>query len=230
MGTQFNNRHYANIAYATGLLLAAASIAWLTYPGRSVWHSSGRANTGHEDIDCDKCHRSAVGTIRQQIQANVKHWIGLRSSAADLGFKAVENADCLNCHDRPNDRHPVFRFLEPRFSEARLALSPQHCVSCHAEHQGLRVSIQNIDLCKHCHGDTALKKDPIDIPHKDLIDSQRWSTCLGCHDFHGNHVMQTETVVDRVLHAETINNYFGGGKTPYSSKKKYHALLEAVGD
>ncbi|MEE9322644.1 MAG: hypothetical protein V3U76_19540 [Granulosicoccus sp.] len=75
-----------------------------------------------------------------------------------------------------------------------------------------------------------LKKDPVDIPHKDLIDSERWYTCLGCHDFHGNHVMQTETIVDKALPEETIDDYFGGRKSPYSSKKKYLAIQDTVDD
>jgi hypothetical protein len=46
----------------------------------------------------------------------------------------------------------------------------------------------------------------------------RWLTCLGCHDFHGNHVMDARTRVADSLAARQIQRYFEGGPSPYPSQ------------
>ena len=141
----------------------------------------------------------------------------------DFGHQVVTNENCLACHERPNDRHPVYRFLEPRFLKAREALSPQFCVSCHAEHKGQRVTRTEIDYCVNCHKKTRLRKDPLDVSHERLIALKRWESCLGCHDFHGNHMMKTAKTVEAIIPAEKIRAYFQGGASPYGTERRYKA-------
>lgn len=186
----------------------------------------GPNNTGHEDIECLHCHIAATGTLRQQLQANALYALGKRVLTADFGFQAVTNEQCVSCHKRPDDRHPVYRFFEPRFKEARNSLQPQHCISCHREHSGVRVTQQNIGYCKACHEKLVLKEDPLSISHQQLIQEEKWSSCLGCHDFHGNHKMETRTNVADVINPAIIRQYFQGGESPYSDKKYHKAKKE----
>jgi len=81
-------------------------------------------------------YQDAPGSLRQQTQANLRNALGLCDHLADFGKLTVTNESGLGCHERPNDRHPVYRFLEPRFLKARVSLRPQLCVSCHTEHKG----------------------------------------------------------------------------------------------
>lgn len=215
----------AKFGYLAGLGLMALALLWLFLPGQESLHSLGPANTGHETLGCEDCHTPADGTARQQIQANVRYWVGLRDTPANFQHNAVTNDDCLACHERPNDAHPVFRFNEPRFAEARAAIQPQDCVSCHLEHEGERVTIEPT-FCVVCHEDLELRNDPIDIPHTTLIADENWASCLGCHDFHGNHVMETETQVGNALPIETIEEYFAGSDSPYSAEKAFSATEE----
>lgn len=185
-------------------------------------------NTGHEDLKCKSCHKPAPGTVRQQLQANLRYVLGLRETAADFGQQDVGNEICLGCHDRPKDRHPVYRFLEPRFAKAREQIQPQFCISCHLEHQGKRVTREESGYCVNCHKETKLKKDPINISHEQLIAQDRWESCLGCHDFHGNHVMKTKRVVEEAWSPERVRAYFGGGPSPYPKELYYNAKKEAT--
>jgi hypothetical protein len=152
--------------------------------------------------------------------------MGLRDKPVDFGYQDVGNSVCLDCHLRPNDRHPVSRFLEPRFAIARKAIMPQFCLSCHLEHTGKRITLKSISYCLNCHENTKLENDPITIPHTVLIKEARWNTCLGCHDYHGNHVMKTEIQVSKAHSPETIQNYFLGGPSPYSDTLFYQARDE----
>lgn len=207
----------------TGVSLGLVCLAFLLLPGMRQFHARGPMNTGHENLECVDCHQNAPGTTRQQIQANVRFWLGLRSKPATLGLERVGNQTCLECHDRPNDRHPVFRFNEPRFREARAKLNPQECLSCHQEHRGLRVS-QSQEFCETCHQDLILKNDPISIPHQTLVKESKWSTCLGCHDFHGNHAMDTPVDVEKSFDLKDRQAYFRGEKSsPYSDQKFFVA-------
>lgn len=97
----------------------------------------GDFNTGHENLTCNECHESADGTIRQQIQSNISYLLGNRETLAVFNLQSPDNKDCLACHNREDDKHPVYRFNEPRFIEARKAIQPQKCVSCHLEHTGV---------------------------------------------------------------------------------------------
>lgn len=215
-----------NSGLLIGSIIGLAALIVLLLPGQEALHVRGPMNTGHDEVRCEHCHRPAPGTLRQQLQTKVRYLIGLRSAPADFGLQRVGNDRCLDCHDRPDDRHPVFRFTEPRFAEARAKLHPELCVSCHLEHRGVRVTLDRFTYCENCHKETRLKKDPVDISHEELITLKRWESCLGCHDFHGNHVMKTRRVVKEAVPAERILAYFKGGSSPYSETKHRRARKE----
>ncbi len=221
-------RFHQNLGLGLGLALGAVALTVLLWPEQEALHARGPMNTGHEDLRCEHCHVPGRGTLRQQLQANARHLLGLRETAADFGLQRVAKERCLACHERPDDRHPVFRFTEPRFEAARRALQPESCVSCHREHQGMRTTVATTDFCQHCHEETRLKNDPIDLSHESLVASERWDTCLGCHDFHGNHLMETRQTIDDVIPPGRILEYFRGGDSPYSTEKRYEARKEPV--
>lgn len=215
MRRKTRKRYRQNVGYAAGILLGLLYVGILLIPEEERLHVRGPMNTGHENFKCKSCHESAPGTIRQQIQAAVTYWLGGRSTLVDFGHRDVTNDNCLGCHERPNDRHPVYRFLEPRFLKAREKLQPHLCISCHLEHQGRRVTLKETTYCATCHEETRLKKDPINVSHEQLIKADRWETCLGCHDFHGNHRMDTKTIVEEAWDPTEIRTYFEGGRSPY---------------
>ncbi len=200
------------VGIVTGFVLGGAVVAWSSSRGM---HRPGPMNTGHAELACEACHRSAPGTVRQQLQNAVRHALGMAGGPVDVGFAPVSNDDCLACHDRPDDRHPAFRFLEPRFADARAAIHPERCVSCHREHGGVRVSLADTTFCRHCHADTTVENDPLDISHQTLVATQQWSSCLGCHDFHGNHGVRAPHRVDEAFAIHQIEQYFAGGPSPY---------------
>jgi Cytochrome c3 len=201
----------------TGLCLAAAALGFFLYPGFEHLTAPGRMNAGHEKVSCVSCHQRAPGTVRQQLQADARYLLGLREAPADFGLRGVSNDDCLACHERPFDRHPAFRFTEPRFAEARQTLAPHQCASCHREHSGARVTAP-AGYCVGCHDTLEMKNDPLNVPHVELVRQGRWLTCLGCHDFHGNHVMDSRTRVADDLAARHVQRYFEGGVSPYPSQ------------
>ena len=214
------------LALVAGLLFAIMSIAMMSTPTNESLLAKGPMNKGHENLACNDCHTSAKGSVFQQVNANMKFLVGMRQSAVDFGLENVDNKKCQSCHERPNDRHPVHRFLEPRFVDARNAIAPQNCESCHQEHNGVRLSIVELDYCKNCHEDTEIKKDPIEIPHTTLIAEGRWETCLQCHDFHGNHVMETAFLMKDTISQAALRDYDLGGADPFGSEKKYLAKEE----
>ena len=216
-------RQRQNIGYLVGITFSLIFIFILLLPSQQKWHVKGPMNTGHEELNCQSCHRPAPGTMRQQIQANTRYFLGIRNTPVDFGYQDVSNTVCLECHQRPNDRHPVFRFVEARFAKAREEIQPQFCISCHLEHTGKRVTVERTTYCMHCHEDTKLKNDPITVSHDTLIRANQWETCLGCHDYHGNHVMETETVVQKAYKLEYILDYLAGGPSPYPEATYYQA-------
>ena len=218
----------ATIGYSVGIPIGVLALFILFLPEQEGLHASGPSNTGHELLKCEDCHRPAVGTFRQQIQANIFNWLGRRASPATFQYHAVSNSDCNSCHDRPNDNHPAHRFLEPRFSKARINIAPQKCISCHREHEGVRVTVEPT-FCVHCHEKLVVKKDPLDISHWQLIAMENWSSCLTCHDFHGNHVMKAATTIKKAFKPKQIKNYFDGGTSPYP-EQKYFAAKETLDD
>ena len=77
--------------------------------------------------------------------------------------------------------------------------------------------------CAECHGALEMKKDPLSVPHSELVRQGRWLTCLGCHDYHGNHLMDSRTGVADALSAKQIQLYFQGGPSPYPSRLRQPA-------
>jgi hypothetical protein len=144
----------------------------------------------------------------------------------DFGTQDVTVKNCLGCHDRPNDRHPTYRFSEPRFKEAIAIINTTSCITCHAEHNGERVTVAKINYCVNCHQDLEVENDPVDIPHATLIVNKQWSTCIQCHDFHGNHKYEVPTKLKDTIPLSAIKAYTKGGKDPFGTNKKYIGLSE----
>ncbi|MGB1314971.1 MAG: 2Fe-2S iron-sulfur cluster-binding protein [Chitinophagales bacterium] len=221
----FRNR---NKIIALCCLLACCFVFYLNLPNNEAYFAKGEYNIGHEELECAHCHKDAPGTSRQQIQLNFRHLIGAAKNDIDFGKKEVGNDACLHCHERPNDNHPIYRFNEPKFKEAREAIHPEKCVSCHAEHQHKRVTIAETNYCVNCHKDVKIKNDPLDTKHQTLIDNEMWNTCIQCHDFHGNHEMQVPTKLNDTIPLKEIKDYFNDGKDPYGGVKKYIADLDSI--
>lgn len=207
-------REYVKASYAVGVVLAIFIVMMLSASGNDHWYSSGPASPGHDALACKACHLKAKGSYRQQIQANLKYALGLREEGAAFGFKKVGNTQCLACHAREKDRHPSYRFLEPRFSHLRATIGPELCQSCHQEHNGMRVSMQ-VEDCRHCHNELVLKQEPLDISHKQLVAENDWTSCLGCHDYHGNHGWVAQKKYADKLDIAIIKDYFSRGPSPY---------------
>ncbi len=185
-------------------------------PDLDAAHAKGPMNTGHEALVCADCHQSAPGTMRQQIQANLAYAIGTRSRAVNFGFAPVTSRDCTSCHDRPKDRHPVSRFLEPRFADARRETQAHLCTGCHAEHSGRRVT-SGSDFCSHCHEDLREAEDAL---HKDLVAQDDWKSCLRCHDFHGNHTNKLPETLEEAFSETVVQQYLVGGDSPYGEPSR----------
>jgi len=213
------------VGYITGITVSLTGLFLLVYPENDLFSAPGSMNSGHEGLSCSACHLDAKGSLRQRLQANVQYLLGNRKAAVVLGNKEVGNSDCLACHDRPEDRHPVYRFLEPRYTEVRKNIQVQFCISCHREHTGKRVT-QETGFCINCHEELSLRKDPLDIPHHTLINEKRWQSCLGCHDFHGNHIITEKKHLDEAWRESEIVDYFNGGSSPYPDNLHYQALKE----
>lgn len=220
--------HNRNIIIAFSVFLFLIITFLILKPGNENFTAKGEFNIGHEDLDCIHCHKDAPGTSRQQIQRNLKHFIGIDVKKVDFGTIPVDNDACLSCHARPNDAHPVHRFMEPKFKEAREKIHPEECLSCHAEHKHERVTFKETSFCVNCHKDIKIDNDPLDLKHSELIKMEMWNTCIQCHDFHGNHVMEVATKIQDTIPLKTINDYFNNGKDPYSDIKKYVADLDSI--
>lgn len=210
------------VGYAVGAVLLSAGAAVIFLGAASPLRMPGPANIGHSELSCESCHRSAPGSLRQQVQANMRWLLGQRAHPVEIGAVPVSSATCTECHARPNDRHPVFRFLEPRFAEVRRDLHLERCASCHLEHTGKRVTVA-VDFCKNCHAEMTLARDPLDFSHELIVRTEQWDRCLGCHDFHGNHLRRAPKLVAETVDTEIIEQYFRGGPSPYGAEKKYSA-------
>lgn len=179
----------------------------------------GKLNTGHEELSCSDCHKKSDGTIRQQIQANVKNSLGLRQHDAFLRYKAINNDTCQDCHKNDNDTHQVDLFNEPRFLEVREKLHPEKCVSCHSEHNDTRVTLKDVEYCQSCHEQINMKNDPLDVSHNTLVKEKKFDTCLSCHDYHGNHTMKTPVKTSLMINKLKVIEYFDGKESPYGQTK-----------
>ncbi len=209
-----------------GLVLGGAMFFVLTLKSSEKYISVGPMNKGHEDLSCVTCHADAPGNLSQQIQSNISHAVGARAEGVDFGTADVTVKNCLECHDRPNDRHPTYRFSEPRFKKAIAEIDATTCLTCHSEHHEARVTVPQINYCMNCHQDLVVENDPIDISHEDLIAAEEWFTCIQCHDFHGNHRYEVPTKLKDTIPMQSIQTYFDGGADPFGNDKKYAGLSE----
>lgn len=205
-------------------LLVALIIAWNLFAPANAGHlMPGEFNPGHEALDCADCHTPEQGTARQQMQAVTSHAMGWRESDVNFGSSPVSNSQCVDCHDRPNDRHAVARFLEPKYSEARAELAPQLCSSCHLEHSAKRVSWPDGEYCQQCHEDTKLNQDPVMPSHQTLVENNQWETCLQCHDYHGNHQFEEPQTLGDAFSLESVADYMNSGPPPYGDDIQFKA-------
>jgi len=182
----------------------------------------GQIQSGHNSLGCVDCHKEPNASWRQQIQANVQFAMGTRTGPVDFGYQPITSGVCLDCHTRPNERHPIYRFREPRFQEALETVDATSCLGCHSEHTNARAETE-VGFCVACHADLEMKSDPVDVPHVTLIKSEDWSSCLGCHDFHGNHIHSAPKAVDDAYSVEALRAYLDAGPSPYGSQKQYEA-------
>ena len=209
-----------------GAPVALAALVTLFVPGLAWMHAPGRANIGHEALACVDCHQPAEGTLRQQLQAKVRYLIGIRHSDVAIGHEPVGVTDCVSCHERKSDAHPIDRFSEPRFEKILPELQVNQCFGCHREHTGRRVTMGATE-CRLCHEELSLKNDPLDVPHVSLVKDSNWSSCMGCHDFHGNHVRQTQRRLANAILIKSIDDYLVGiGKSPYGNERRFRASKE----
>ena len=206
------------------MLIGTVILGLWWVPPAQGFKAMGPMNTGHENLNCSACHRDAEGTLRQQLTHNTRSLLGLHESAmVPVGSAPVDNEVCLDCHNRPNDRHPTSRFMEIRFSHLRKSLGPHECNNCHGEHNGERVAGVEPGFCINCHQDLTVKQDPIQPSHAELIENQSWETCLQCHDFHGNHLRDTPEKLAEGIPQATILDYLKGGPDPYGADKSFKA-------
>jgi len=213
--------------YLIGLTLSVAMLFILLQGDVESWHSSGPLNPGHEKLACNECHIPSNGSIRQQLQANTQYLLGQRTREHDFVFTKISNKQCVACHDRENDLHPTYRFNEPKFIKVREKIHPEYCISCHQEHSGQRISHFSPTDCKLCHEEMRIEDDSITVPHHELIEREDWETCLGCHDFHGNHDMKIEQTVGRHIKFKKIQDYFDTAPSPYSGEL-IHKAKESI--
>jgi len=221
-----HKRRRHNLSYLVGILSGVLTVLLLSLPRNDILHARGPLNSGHEDMRCSACHKFQQGLLRQQLQANVQYLFGNRETSVSIGFRPVTNEDCLRCHERPKDRHPVYRFFEPRYLKVQTNLAPHQCVSCHNEHTGKRVT-SNQTICSHCHKKLKMRNDPLDIPHSTLVKDKKWETCLQCHDFHGNYKMKKIIKQADMIKLKNIKAYFNGEQSPYSKHKYYKAKKDS---
>lgn len=206
-------------------LIAAAILIglWWVPPGLGL-RAKGPMNTSHTSLSCEACHKPAEGTLRQQLGHNARVAFGLSDlDFAAVGHAPVDNGACLDCHDRPNDQHPVSRFMEARFAEQQVELGVHECNGCHGEHQGKRVANVGVGFCASCHSDLQVDFDPISPSHAVLIADAAWETCLSCHDFHGNHKRTVPEKLTAGIPTERLLDYLDGGDDPYGAEKHHIA-------
>jgi hypothetical protein len=205
-------------AYGLGIAAAAIAALLLVVPGRESWHAGGPPNVGHERTDCSACHTPAPGNAAGQVFGNLMYAVGLAESAPYFVFEPAGTEQCLACHENPDDRHPIAEFAKPEYETARQEVGVQSCLGCHQQHLGTRVSVTP-RVCRYCHEDTVVDDDPVDVPHSDLFAQARWDTCLGCHDFHGNHDRTVPTRMSEVIMEAEIRRYLDGGASPYGYRR-----------
>lgn len=70
------------------------------------------------------------------------------------------------------------------------------------------------------------KNDQIDISHSKLVKADDWGSCLGCHDFHGNHIRNVPKLYREAIAVGQIEAYFAGGLSVYGPDKKHVGLTK----
>jgi len=223
MGFNYSKSNLRLIATAMALPLVTLGVFATNTHQFSPWLAHGPIQAGHKSIECIDCHQPGDGTTRQQTQANLFFALGLRENSVEFGYRPVTSQECLHCHERPNDRHPIYRFNEPRFSKARNEISANTCFGCHSEHQNRRVS-STATFCSNCHQELQLKDDPLDQSHATLVEYNEWESCLGCHDFHGNHTHEPQLLVENAFDTGLIQDYLVDGPDPYGESKVFKAV------
>jgi ferredoxin-NADP reductase/bacterioferritin-associated ferredoxin len=201
-------------AWVGGAALALVPFL-LLLPGLEQVRPHGHPNVGHAELKCMSCHVESPASNRQAFQAKVKHAIGLRQTGAVLGMQPVTSATCIQCHANSDDRHPPNRFLEPRFAQARAETGAQQCASCHREHSAVRVTAPSTGYCVSCHQDLKVKNDRTSPTHDVLVRNKQWTTCLQCHDYHGNHKWNAPLRLQDGATLEVLNKYLQGGPSPF---------------
>jgi hypothetical protein len=209
-----------------GLGIGIAAILFLSRRSSEEYISLGPMNTGHEALSCVTCHADARGTLNQQLQSNISHMMGFREKGVEFGSMDVRTDNCLQCHDRPNDRHPTDRFTELRFREVIKTINTTSCITCHTEHRDQRLTIRPVNYCMNCHQDLEVENDPVDVPHTTLAATEQWSSCIQCHDFHGNHRYKVPVRIQDTIPLKALQAYFDGGPDPFGDNKKYQGLSE----
>lgn len=225
--TSFSISRLRLLALAVALPIALLGVVILGTDTGNALVARGPIQAGHEALACADCHQRARGSLRQQIQANIAFALGYRHRMADFGKVRVTSDTCLSCHERPNDRHPIYRFQEPRFEKAVAEIDATSCLGCHSEHTARRVEAQvGQTYCSACHDGLQMKSDPLDVPHVTLIADKNWATCLGCHDFHGNHPVKAPVLLRDAASPAAVADYLAQGPSPYGDKKSYEARSE----
>jgi ferredoxin-NADP reductase/bacterioferritin-associated ferredoxin len=203
-------------AWLAGACMALLPFA-LLLPGLEQVRPHGHPNVGHAELKCASCHVESPASTRQAFQAKVKHAIGWRQTGAVLGMQPVTSATCIQCHANSDDRHAPNRFLEPRFAQARAETGAQQCVSCHREHSAVRVTAPSTGYCVSCHQDLKVKDDKASPTHDYLVRNKQWTTCLQCHDYHGNHRWNAPLRLQDAATLEVLNKYLQGGPSPFGA-------------
>jgi hypothetical protein len=214
---QRSKRSRRLVALAVGSGISLASAAFMSTARGAAWTQKGPRMPGHEPLACVACHLEPPGTLRQRVQATLRYWLGRRADAPPLGAAPVSQERCEACHVR-EDRHPTFRFLEPRFARARAAIAAERCSGCHGEHTGRRVTRQ-ASFCSSCHGTLDVADDPIAPSHARQVAAGDFGACLRCHDFHGNHEHEAPRSLSRALSSQQVLAYLDHAESPYGRRR-----------
>ena len=142
MSTKQTPQQQKVLRFRKGLVIGASLVgAFIILIQSNTWQykmAPGPMNTGHAALACHECHQESQGTFRQQLQANIQYWLGKRNTLVTMGYSRVSNKDCVDCHRRPKDTHPVYRFMEPKYSEVRQSLRAHICVAPRVDVYGLQ--------------------------------------------------------------------------------------------
>jgi ferredoxin-NADP reductase/bacterioferritin-associated ferredoxin len=203
-------------AYLAGTVLMLLPML-VMLPQMQEVRPHGHPNVGHEQLKCAACHVESPASMRQALQAKVKHALGLRETTAVAGMQPVTTSTCVQCHANSDDPHAPHRFLEPRFEKARAETGAQNCVRCHREHSGVRVTVASTGYCVSCHAEMKVENDKTSPTHDYLVRQKRWDSCLQCHDYHGNHRWRAPL---RLVDAPTVDvlaSYLQNGPSPFGN-------------